>query len=199
MLSSNYLIERATYIRNRLRRPANAVPDRPIDLARPRGITGYEAARVAARRQREAEARLVELQIARLAEAKARAEAEAARAGPVSYERPATVSEVLQEVSRQWAVDCMDIISQRRDRAATVPRHVGMVLARKLTPRSYPEIARVFGRRDHTTVLYAVWKYQWLLDELAAAMPGTATLPEWVAAAKSRVSAERIQKDMEHG
>jgi hypothetical protein len=33
-----------------------------------------------------------------------------------------------------------------------------MALARELTGRSYPEIARMFGDRDHTTVLYAFRK-----------------------------------------
>jgi chromosomal replication initiator protein len=33
-----------------------------------------------------------------------------------------------------------------------------MYLAKKLTPRSLPEIGRRFGKRDHTTVMHAVKK-----------------------------------------
>jgi chromosomal replication initiator protein len=31
-----------------------------------------------------------------------------------------------------------------------------MYLAKELTPRSYPEIGRKFGGRDHSTVIHAV-------------------------------------------
>ena len=36
------------------------------------------------------------------------------------------------------------------------PRQIAMYLAKKLTPRSLPEIGRVFGGRDHSTVIHAV-------------------------------------------
>jgi chromosomal replication initiator protein len=51
-----------------------------------------------------------------------------------------------------------------------VPRQVGMYLAKKLTPRSLPEIGRRFGGRDHSTVLHAVRKIEELMksdDRLA--------------------------------
>jgi chromosomal replication initiator protein len=40
-----------------------------------------------------------------------------------------------------------------------------MYLAKTMTPRSFPEIGKRFGGRDHTTVLHAVRK----VEELAAA------------------------------
>jgi len=45
-----------------------------------------------------------------------------------------------------------------------------MYLAKKLTPRSLPEIGRRFGGRDHSTVLHAVRKIEELIktdDKLA--------------------------------
>ena len=45
------------------------------------------------------------------------------------------------------------------------PRQVAMYLAKKLTPRSLPEIGRRFGGRDHTTVMHAVKR----IEELRAA------------------------------
>jgi len=44
------------------------------------------------------------------------------------------------------------------------PRQVAMYLAKKLTPRSLPEIGRRFGGRDHTTVMHAVKR----IEELRA-------------------------------
>jgi hypothetical protein len=46
--------------------------------------------------------------------------------------------------------------SKRRARAVVRPRQVAMYLAKVLTPRSYPEIGRKFGGRDHSTVIHAV-------------------------------------------
>lgn len=46
--------------------------------------------------------------------------------------------------------------SARRMRRFARPRQVAMFLARELTPRSYPEIGRAFGDRNHTTVMHAV-------------------------------------------
>ena len=42
--------------------------------------------------------------------------------------------------------------------AKVTARQVAMYLVRNLTDYSYPAIARVFGNRDHTTVIHAVDK-----------------------------------------
>ena len=54
---------------------------------------------------------------------------------------------------------------KRRARAVVRPRQVAMYLAKVLTPRSYPEIGRKFGGRDHTTVMHADKKIRQLLAE----------------------------------
>src|SRR3546814_20197811 len=46
--------------------------------------------------------------------------------------------------------------SERRARAVVRPRQIAMYLAKKMTPRSLPEIGRIFGGRDHSTVIHAV-------------------------------------------
>jgi len=40
-----------------------------------------------------------------------------------------------------------------------------MYLAKTMTPRSFPEIGRRFGGRDHTTVLHAVRKIEELIGD----------------------------------
>jgi len=52
----------------------------------------------------------------------------------------------------------MDMISARRAISIVWPRQVAMWLCRELTLKSYPEIGRRFGGRDHTTVIHAYTK-----------------------------------------
>lgn len=43
----------------------------------------------------------------------------------------------------------------RRDAPTVRARWIAMYLAREMTGRSFPEIGRMFGDRDHTTVMHA--------------------------------------------
>jgi chromosomal replication initiator protein len=45
------------------------------------------------------------------------------------------------------------------------PRHVAMFFARRITGKSYLTIARIFRRKDHTTVIYAMRKIERLCAE----------------------------------
>jgi chromosomal replication initiator protein len=80
------------------------------------------------------------------------------------------IDDILKIVGRHYNVARADLLSPRRARSVVVPRQVGMYLAKKLTPRSLPEIGRRFGGRDHSTVLHAVRKIEELIktdDRLA--------------------------------
>lgn len=65
------------------------------------------------------------------------------------------VADIREAVCAHFGVTLRDILSARRARAIARPRQVAMFLARRLTTRSLPEIARQFGDRDHTTVMHA--------------------------------------------
>ena len=71
-------------------------------------------------------------------------------------DRRVTVDEIQKAVCEHFALKQVDLLSQRRTRAVARPRQVAMYLAKTLTTRSYPDIGRRFGGRDHTTVLHAV-------------------------------------------
>ena len=80
------------------------------------------------------------------------------------------IEDILKIVGRHYNVARNDLLSPRRARTIVRPRQVGMYLAKKLTPRSLPEIGRRFGGRDHSTVLHAVRKIEDMLktdDKLA--------------------------------
>jgi chromosomal replication initiator protein len=67
-----------------------------------------------------------------------------------------TIEEIQRAVCAHYRIDKSEMASQRRTRAVARPRQVAMYLAKELTPRSFPEIGRRFGGRDHSTVIHAV-------------------------------------------
>ncbi len=67
-----------------------------------------------------------------------------------------TIDDIQQAVCAHYKLDRLEMSSQRRSRVVARPRQIAMYLAKTLTPRSYPEIGRKFGGRDHSTVIHAI-------------------------------------------
>lgn len=80
-------------------------------------------------------------------------------------ERRVTVDDIQKTVADHYGLKQSDLLCERRTRAVARPRHVAMYLAKTLTTRSYPDIGRRFGGRDHTTVLHAVKRIETLKAE----------------------------------
>ena len=70
--------------------------------------------------------------------------------------RPITPKTILDATADYFGYSVEEIIGRSRTRPLTTARHVGMYLFRELTDLSFPNIAREFGGRDHTTVIHAV-------------------------------------------
>ncbi|MPT47799.1 MAG: chromosomal replication initiator protein DnaA [Sphingobium sp.] len=70
--------------------------------------------------------------------------------------RRITVDEIQKACAAHYHIEPSEMRSKRRARAVARPRQVAMYLAKKMTPRSLPEIGRIFGGRDHSTVIHAV-------------------------------------------
>jgi chromosomal replication initiator protein len=75
------------------------------------------------------------------------------------------IEDIQRIVARHYNVSRQELVSNRRTRVIVKPRQVAMYLSKTMTPRSFPEIGRRFGGRDHTTVLHAVRK----IEEMIAA------------------------------
>lgn len=73
------------------------------------------------------------------------------------------IEDIQRIVARHYNVSRQELVSNRRTRVIVKPRQIAMYLAKTLTPRSFPEIGRRFGGRDHTTVLHAVRKIEELI------------------------------------
>jgi len=86
----------------------------------------------------------------------------ALRGGP---ERRITVDEIQKTVADHFNLKQADLLSERRTRAIARPRQIAMYLCKQHTTRSYPDIGRRFGGRDHTTVLHGVRKIEELMPK----------------------------------
>lgn len=75
-----------------------------------------------------------------------------------------TVEEIVKVVAGKFGVKINELKAQKKNKNLTVPRHIAMYLARKLTTASYPDIGEKIGGRDHSTVIYACNKIKKLID-----------------------------------
>jgi chromosomal replication initiation ATPase DnaA len=73
---------------------------------------------------------------------------------PVPPRRIIRISDVLQTVAKFYDVPTHEIVGPRRFERLVMVRHVAFYLAHELVGKSYPEIGRRIGNRDHTTVLH---------------------------------------------
>lgn len=67
---------------------------------------------------------------------------------------------------RAFAIPRREMIAKGKARHIVLPRQVCMALARGYTRLSYPSIARLFGRADHSTSHHAVRKYEAFIEAM---------------------------------
>ncbi|MGP1394911.1 MAG: chromosomal replication initiator protein DnaA [Inquilinaceae bacterium] len=79
--------------------------------------------------------------------------------------RRVSIEEIQKLVAGYYQIPEKEMRSPRRARVVARPRQVAMYLAKLMTSRSLPEIGRMFGGRDHTTVMHSVRKINQLCDE----------------------------------
>ena len=80
-----------------------------------------------------------------------------------STDKRVTLDQIIKTTCEYYKVRQNDLTGSSRARAIARPRQMAMFLSKTLTSRSYPEIARKLGGRDHTTVLYGVRKIEELM------------------------------------
>ena len=79
--------------------------------------------------------------------------------------RRITPQMILDATAARYGFTIDAICGPSRTRPLVTARQVAMYLVRNLTDYSYPAIARVFGGRDHTTVIHAVEKISGQMKE----------------------------------
>lgn len=74
-------------------------------------------------------------------------------------EQPILSVKYIQDcVAAYYQIKRESLLSQKRNKQYAVPRQVAMYLCRELINESYPQISQAFGKKDHTTALYAYEK-----------------------------------------
>jgi chromosomal replication initiator protein len=72
---------------------------------------------------------------------------------------------ILEATAASYGFTVEALCGPSRTRPLVTARQVAMYLTRELTDYSYPAIGRVFGKRDHTTVIHAVDKITGQMQE----------------------------------
>jgi chromosomal replication initiator protein len=82
-----------------------------------------------------------------------------------TFVKPRSDDELLGEMAIILGHSVEALRGKSRQRPLVTARQMAMYVFRELTDLSYPAIARLFGGRDHTTVIHAVDKIQRLMME----------------------------------
>ena len=99
---------------------------------------------------------------------------------PARAPRIDTIKDV---TAKAYGVTKGELESACRKRQYALPRQYAMYLSRQLTKCSYPQIGRMFGDRDHTTVLFAFRK-------IAAMVASSETMADELRQLEQRIMAD---------
>lgn len=160
----------ALEVRNRLRRPLNAVADRPINLRFKNGIDPSKVVKIQIKsvddtqennnilkintletKMASLEVQLLEV-IHRLNTGKSAVPAwlDTPEEPPIRYP---SIVEIQKIICNRYRVTRNDICSRRHGKEINRVKNIGYYLCKKHTLRSYPEIGRMFGGKDHSCPL----------------------------------------------
>lgn len=81
---------------------------------------------------------------------------------PAPLPKRMTAGRINREVSREFQIPIVEMMSKERSASVVWPRQVAMYLNKSMLHRSLLQIARGFNR-DHTTVLHAIRKVRRLM------------------------------------
>ncbi|MFC2074946.1 chromosomal replication initiator protein DnaA, partial [Bdellovibrionota bacterium] len=80
-------------------------------------------------------------------------------------EREVTIESIQKAVVHFFDIKLADMRGKKKLRVLSVPRQIAMYLCREYTEKSFPDIGKAFGGKDHSTVIHAVNKIERALKE----------------------------------
>ncbi len=75
------------------------------------------------------------------------------------------IEDIQAIISGYFKISVADLLSQKRQRRISYPRHIAMYMCKKYTNYSYKKIAKAFDKKDHSAVIYAVRRIHKALTE----------------------------------
>ena len=72
--------------------------------------------------------------------------------------------QIIEFVAEKMDLDVNDVLGSRRNPELVLVRQLAMYFCRTLLGLSYPELGRIFGGKDHSTVIHAIKKIQYLQE-----------------------------------
>jgi len=75
-------------------------------------------------------------------------------------EQTASIARIQKLVAEHYKIDVATLKARSNVRQFLLPRQVAMYLCKRMAKKSYPEIARHFGGKHHTTVIHSVEKIE---------------------------------------
>ena len=69
-----------------------------------------------------------------------------------------SADDIMTLITSEFAITARELTGKSRTQTVSLPRQIAMYLLREHTESSLEDVGRIFGNRDHTTVLYAVNK-----------------------------------------
>ena len=80
-----------------------------------------------------------------------------------SPERRPTVEQIIALTAKYYGLTKEQLLAPTHQRAIARPRQIAMYLCRQLTRRSLPDLAKRFGGKHHTTILWATGRIESLM------------------------------------
>jgi chromosomal replication initiator protein len=79
--------------------------------------------------------------------------------------RVITSERIVEASSKMFGLSEAELLSSSRTRPLVLARQIAMYVCRENTDLSFPQIAKAFGKSDHTTVIHAVQKIERQMSE----------------------------------
>lgn len=108
---------------------------------------------------------------------------------PIVFKPRLGVHEIVALVSSRTQVPTQDILGDCREPAIADARHIAVYLCRRLLRMSYPELARAFNRRCHSSVMHSVSRVE--------AQSGSAEFATFIADVVATCEAEIERRTLE--
>jgi len=111
-------------------------------------------------------------------------------ATPPGYSKPkATAILIINEICAAWGIPQYRLVGDERFSEIVRPRWAAMAIIRRITPLSYPQIAKFVGKRDHSSVMSGCRKMDDHIAALDQELSDWSSPAEWVRALKARIEA----------